>query len=96
MICGDHHLPQCSAAEVRELTFAESVRTYGASVAGTGAEADVDVSVGGREGRPWDGGEDEAEDDELQGVATLLKGHQAGWTLMDRVYVFNGSLYVVT
>ena len=48
-----------------------------------------------RNGKPWDQGE-EAEDDELESVATVLTGHQPGWTLMERLYIFNGSFYVIT
>lgn len=29
-------------------------------------------------------------------MKTELLGHAPGWTLMDRVYIFNGSFYVVT
>lgn len=49
-----------------------------------------------RDGKPWDEGEEEAEDDELEGMATILSGHQPGWTLMERLYAFNGSFYVIT
>ena len=44
----------------------------------------------------WDGGEEEAEDDELESVSTVLAGHQPGWTMMERLYMFNGSFYVVS
>ena len=49
-----------------------------------------------RDGHRWDGGEEEAEDDELASVATVLVGHQPGWTIMERLYIFNGSFYVIT
>jgi hypothetical protein len=64
------------------------------------AALDVDVdSLGVGQSGPtdkWGADAEQAEDDELTGVTTSLKGHEAGWTLMDQVYVFNGSLYVVT
>ncbi|EIW69813.1 hypothetical protein TREMEDRAFT_61582 [Tremella mesenterica DSM 1558] len=50
----------------------------------------------GPNGGKWDGGEEEEEDDELESGMTILDGHSHGWTLLQRVYLFNGSFYVVT
>jgi len=44
----------------------------------------------------WDGGEEELEDDQVFPGETKLIAHQPGWTMFDRLYVFNGSFYVVT
>ncbi|GFZ48068.1 hypothetical protein JCM24511_05816 [Saitozyma sp. JCM 24511] len=90
----------CSAEEtLREETYGESVKTYGSSVVNLAAlDVDVDSLGVGKSGatNKWGVEGEQAEDDELTGVTTSLKGHEAGWTLMDQVYVFNGSLYVVT
>lgn len=69
-----------------DTTFTESVKSYG---------------FGGIDEQPagdqrWDGGEEEAEDDEIVAGETRLLGHAPGWTLFDKLYVFNGSFYVVT
>jgi hypothetical protein len=97
-------------AGVREETFGESVRTYGYSaVAGSAVEGGRVQGMGLEE---WDQGSEEysvtgqvhghdKEDREgnkggLEGMKTELLGHAPGWTLMDRVYIFNGSFYVVT
>lgn len=49
------------------------------------------VKTLGASGLAWgDDGVEQARSD------TVLLGHQPGWTLMERVYVYNGSLYVVT
>jgi hypothetical protein len=50
----------------------------------------------GVKGEYWDGGEESEEDDELEAISTVLKGHQAGWTIFERLYIYNGSFYVVT
>lgn len=36
------------------------------------------------------------EDDEFADRITHLKGHSPGWTLFEKLYLFNGQLYVVT
>ena len=60
----------------------------------TGIEqTDLEISA---EGTWWEEGEDEDEDDELENGATVLRGFQPGWTLVDRLYLYNGSFYVVT
>jgi len=76
-----------------ETTFGESVKMIGPQVA-MGVEGDEFRRTSN--GRPWEEGEEEAEDDELGSVFTVLAGHQPGWTMMERLYVFNGSFYVVT
>ena len=75
----------------REPTFGESARMVGPAMTMGEAERLLPTSGGG-----WDAGDEEAEDDQLLGMETVLSGHQAGWTLMERLYVFNGSFYVVT
>ena len=77
---------QCTTTGSQEVTFGESVRTYGPN-------AGIDTI---KSGPVWDGGEEEAEDDGLAGVQTVLLGHAPGWTLMDRVYIYNGSFYIIT
>lgn len=94
-----HSSPSCSPASLaaaagREKTFGESVKTYGVSRASVG-EAPDELDVGQR-GEYWDGGEESAEDDELEAISTLLKGYQPGWTIFERLYIYNGSFYVVT
>lgn len=76
----------------RETTFGESTRMIGPNPA---IVREADEFSRNRNGKPWDQGE-EAEDDELESVATVLTGHQPGWTLMERLYIFNGSFYVIT
>ncbi|KAK8850528.1 hypothetical protein IAR55_004446 [Kwoniella newhampshirensis] len=84
----------CSAVGgVREVSFVDSVKPVGFGTIGVDASEFVPASD---DGRPWDEGEEEAEDDELEGVATILRGHAPGWTLFDRLYIFNGSFYIVT
>lgn len=78
----------------RERTYEESVRTYGVNRA-TLAESGLDELDQGA-GQAWDGGYEAAEDDELEGISTVLKGHQPGWTMFERLYIYNGSFYVVT
>jgi len=75
----------------RETTFSESAKMVGPNIS---VEVNEFQYVG--DGKPWDEGEEEAEDDELEGMATILSGHQPGWTLMERLYAFNGSFYVIT
>jgi hypothetical protein len=82
----------CDSLEMpRERNYAESVRTYGISKASL-AEGPDDLD----DGRGWDGGVEEAEDDELEGISTVMTGHQAGWTMFEKLYIYNGSFYVVT
>jgi hypothetical protein len=78
----------------RERTYEESVRTYGVSRASL-AEGPDELDQG-QTGEFWDGGNEAAEDDELEGISTVLKGHQPGWTMFERLYIYNGSFYVVT
>lgn len=75
----------------RERNYEESVRTYGVSRASLAEGPDAL-----NEGQAWDGGVEEAEDDELESMSTALKGHQAGWTMFEKLYIYNGSFYVVT
>jgi hypothetical protein len=82
----------CDSLEMpRERNYAESVRTYGVSRASLAEGPDALD-----DGQVWDGGVEEAEDDELEGMSTVLKGHQAGWTMFEKLYIYNGSFYVVT
>lgn len=76
-------------------TFGESVKPVGF---GSLLGGDVGDRRTGLEGvdKNWDGGEEQAEDDELQGMTTILRGHAPGWTLFDKLYIHNGSFYVVT
>ncbi|KAL7422875.1 hypothetical protein Q5752_002172 [Cryptotrichosporon argae] len=80
----------CPAVEIREkdLSFGETLRTVGVGL--------EDLDTVANPSQAWDGGEEEQEDDEFQSEATLLLGHAPGWTLADRLYVFNGSFYVIT
>lgn len=84
----------CPPVEIREKTFGESVKSYGVSRASL-AEGPDELDQGQR-GEFWDGGEELAEDDELEAISTVLKGHQPGWTIFERLYIYNGSFYVVT
>ncbi|WWD20713.1 hypothetical protein CI109_105189 [Kwoniella shandongensis] len=77
-----------------EVTFGESVRPVGFGKVGEVETIDFIPHVDGA--KPWDEGEEEAEDDELEGMATIMKGHAPGWTLFERLYIFDGSFYVVT
>ncbi|WWD07339.1 hypothetical protein V865_005437 [Kwoniella europaea PYCC6329] len=77
-----------------EKTFGESVKTYGFNM-NTNIDDD-DLPIGGGNGKSWDGGEEQQEDDELQGLTTDLKAHAPGWTIMERLYIYNGSFYAVT
>ena len=75
--------------EIREKTFGESVKSYGLQSASEMGDA--------REGGgSWDTEEESAEDDELEALSTVLKGHQPGWTIFEKLYIYNGSFYVVT
>lgn len=56
------------------------------------AEADYMNGEGG-----WDAAFDDGEQyDEFTNLATTLKGHAPGWTIFERLYIYNGSFYVVT
>ena len=82
----------CDSLEMpRERNYGESVRTYGVSRASLAEGPDALD-----DGQGWDGGVEEAEDDELEGISTKLTGHQAGWTMIEKLYIYNGSFYVVT
>jgi len=79
----------------RELTFGESVKFVGPSTSGTyGAVTGLAAEEG--DGMAWDGAEEEAEDNEWEAGSTRLRGFAPGWTLMDSVYIYNGSIYVIT
>ncbi|WWC65051.1 uncharacterized protein I303_107665 [Kwoniella dejecticola CBS 10117] len=84
----------CSIGEGKgELTYSESVRTYGFS---TPSEAEDTLGLDlGKGSKSWDEGEEEQEDDELEGLTTTLKAHSPGWTVMERLYIHNGSFYAV-
>jgi hypothetical protein len=69
-----------------ETTFTDSVRGHGLQAIDESPKGDA----------PWDGGEEEQEDDQVFPGETLNRGHQPGWTLFERLYVYNGSFYVVT
>ena len=73
------------------VSFSESVRP----VRVDWGEGDLD-ELRDPSGVSWDGGEEEAEDDEAENAITILDGHAPGWTLFDRLYLYNGSFYVVT
>lgn len=99
--------PNPAPEPARESTFGESVRTYGTSQSGyvMGGSAGAGVGESNRiQGMPdqiWDQGNEDRplsgdSAPEINGLTTELLGHQPGWTLMDRVYLFAGSLYVVT
>ena len=82
----------CDSLEMpRERNYAESVRTYGVSRASLAEGPDALD-----DGNGWDGGVEEAEDDELEGLSTVMTGHQAGWTMFEKLYIYTGSFYVVT
>lgn len=91
--------PASHHESIREESFGESVRTYGSS-------AITPSSVLSKTGlEEWDQGSEEMAVSSgmgvgntagLEGMKTKLLGHAPGWTLMDRVYIFNGSFYVVT
>lgn len=40
--------------------------------------------------------DDTAESDEFADKATLMLGHTPGWTMFERVYIYNGQMVVVT
>ena len=70
---------------VRDTTFTESVKSYG--IATPDGSGDWDSGA-----RGWDG----LAEDGNQILSTVKLGHQPGWTLFERLYVYNGSFYVVT
>ena len=70
-----------------------SETTYTESVRGHGLQA-IDESP--KDDTRWDGGEEEEEDDTVFPGETKLLAHQPGWTMFDKLYVYNGSFYVVT
>lgn len=87
---------------VREETFDESIRTYGSThfSGRIPAEDRIEGFDQGNEdfgiAHPSGEGNVKGTEGELRDIKTELLGHQAGWTLADRLYVFNGSFYVVT
>lgn len=40
--------------------------------------------------------EGDEEADEFLSLSTVMTGHSPGWTLFERLYLFNGQLYVIT
>ncbi len=95
----------------RELTFSETVKPVGLKIHGVdeiwgGGGVGVGVGAGAGNGNgktnlpggimngEIEGGDDE--DDEFTSVETRLFAHSPGWTLFERLYLFNGSFYVVT
>lgn len=85
-----HSLSSLCQARSDEVTFGESVKAVGFGVAD--AEADYMNGEGG-----WDAAFDDGEQyDEFTNLATTLKGHAPGWTIFERLYIYNGSFYVVT
>ncbi|WVO17415.1 hypothetical protein L204_105107 [Cryptococcus depauperatus] len=71
-----------------EVIWSETVKPVGFGVAGSGKF---------RQGtKVWAGGEEEEEDDEFQTLSTVLKAHSPGWTIFEKLYIHNGSFYVVT
>ncbi|WVQ85943.1 hypothetical protein IAT38_008111 [Cryptococcus sp. DSM 104549] len=75
------------AVQDKGLRFMDSVKPVG-----FGSPGDDTAEFG----KQWDGGEEEEEDDEFEGMATVLKGHAPGWTLFEKLYIYNGSFFVVT
>jgi hypothetical protein len=79
----------CPVPTVRtEMTFTESIQSHGLQPAPSD-EIVIPEVVG-------DGGEEAQEDDVVFPGETKLLGHQAGWTLFDKLYIYNGSFYIVT
>lgn len=75
-----------SGHHITETTFTDSVKSAGIPDSG-------DAVVGEK----WDAGVEEAdEDDEVLQGETILRGHQPGWTLFEKLYLYNGSFYIVT
>lgn len=68
-----------------ETSFTDSIKGHGFM---------LDETLGGDV--RYDGGEDELEDDYAHSGETTLMGHSPGWTVFEKLYVFNGSFYVVT
>lgn len=85
-----HSLSSLCQARSDEVTFGESVKAVGFGAAD--AEADYMNIEGG-----WEAAFDDDEQyDEFINLATTLKGHAPGWTIFERLYIYNGSFYVVT
>ena len=74
--------------ERSETSFTESVQSYGLQ------PAPIDELIAAEGTR--DGGEEEQEDDVVFPGETKLLAHQAGWTMFNKLYIHNGSFYVVT
>ncbi|EAL23116.1 hypothetical protein CNBA6410 [Cryptococcus deneoformans B-3501A] len=70
-----------------EVTFGETVKAVGFGAAD--ADADSTKIEGG-----WEAALDV--DEQFANLATTLKGHAPGWTVFERLYIYNGSFYVVT
>ncbi|WRT70692.1 uncharacterized protein IL334_007690 [Kwoniella shivajii] len=77
---------------IGEVTFGESVKPCGF---GNDAEDTTEFIPALKDGKPWDEGEEELEDDELESSVTILKAHSPGWTVMEKLYIYNGSFYAV-
>ncbi|ORX41015.1 hypothetical protein BD324DRAFT_640712 [Kockovaella imperatae] len=80
-----------------EKTFGESVQTHGFIKAPALGDGDAeDEGEDSSDAVVADGDGEDDENDTLDGSATVLKGFQPGWTLVDKLYLYNGSFYVVT
>lgn len=85
-----HSLSSLCQARSDEVIFGESVKAVGFGAAD--AEADYMNIEGGSESAF----DDDEQYDEFINLATTLKGHAPGWTIFERLYIYNGSFYVVT
>nr|XP_019007353.1 uncharacterized protein I206_07919 [Kwoniella pini CBS 10737]OCF46134.1 hypothetical protein I206_07919 [Kwoniella pini CBS 10737] len=82
-----------------ELTYSESVKTFGflnpsELQEGEFGSLELDSTIN-KGSKSWDEGEEEQEDDELESLTTSLKAHSPGWTVMEKLYIYNGSFYAV-
>jgi hypothetical protein len=81
--------------------FSDTVRSVGLSSEVNNAATEdelaelAELKAGTEVKDQWDE-EEEMEDDEFDNKVTILAGHQPGWTLFERLYLYNGSFYVVT
>lgn len=82
---------------MKEWSYAESVKFVGLKQVAIKEEEEEFAPAHGKVGaKPWDGGEEEDEDDGMEKISTDLLGHAPGWTMFERLYIFNDSFYVVT
>lgn len=84
---------------IRELTFEETVKPVGVAVGG-GKEVPWSSRIGSTTAPSGYDDIDETIEgvmnDELDGITTKMFAHSPGWSLFERLYLFNGSFYVVT